>query len=146
VTCSPENPPTSRSPSSEPSLPTCCMHANTVEHRMRRHATRGVQPTRALSSSAQTFPPVPSGDHQLNRLCPSLCTAACQQINVAPSLNLLVLLNVSSLDTSPSQPMATGCPHSRPRPRMRSGTGGTTSHRKGVIWVEDQKVLTTPHR
>jgi len=43
---------------------------------------------------------------------PVFCASASPQTNVAPSL--VPLNHVPSGDTSPSQPMATGCPHSRP--------------------------------
>jgi hypothetical protein len=57
---------------------------------MCRDATRGVQPAPGSSFQAQTFPPVQSGDPQLNRHCPSFCTPAYPQIDVAPVSNLPV--------------------------------------------------------
>ncbi len=88
-TSSPGNPPTSCSPSREPSLPTCCMHANTAEHRMRRHATRNVQPAPgSLSKRADLSTGAIRGPSAKPPL--PIPSSACQQINVAPSLNLPV--------------------------------------------------------
>jgi hypothetical protein len=69
-----------------------------------------------------------------------------QQINVAPAL--IPRNHVSSWDTPPSRPMATGCPHARRRPAHEAEVQAEkpASYRKGTLWDEDQEASTTPRR